>query len=49
MYKLNVLDKAKKDSQLRRRFTPGFEDLLELGVTITLTNGWYDTNHPLDV
>jgi hypothetical protein len=32
-------------SQLRRRFTPGFEDLLELGVT----NDWYDTNHPLDV
>lgn len=32
-------------SQMRRRFTPGFEDLLELGVT----NGWYDNNRPLDV
>ncbi|PPQ67538.1 hypothetical protein CVT26_006839 [Gymnopilus dilepis] len=32
-------------SQLRRRFTPGYEDLLEKGVT----NGWYDTNRPLDV
>ena len=32
-------------SQLHCRFTPGFEDLLELGVT----NGWYDTNRPLDV
>jgi len=31
-------------SQLRRRFTPGFEDLLEIGTT----NGWYDTNRPLD-
>ncbi|KDR77552.1 hypothetical protein GALMADRAFT_65908 [Galerina marginata CBS 339.88] len=32
-------------SQLRRRFTPGFEDLLETGVT----NGWYDTNRPIDI
>ena len=32
-------------SQLRRRFTAGFEDLLEIGVT----NGWYDTARPLDV
>lgn len=32
-------------SQLRRRFTPGFEDLLAMGTT----NGWYDTNRPLDV
>ena len=32
-------------SQLCRRFTPGFEDLLELGIS----NGWYDTNRPLDV
>lgn len=28
-------------SQLRRRFTPGFEDILELGIT----NEWY---HPDD-
>ena len=32
-------------SQMRRRFTPGFEDLLEVGVT----NDWYDINKPLDV
>lgn len=32
-------------SQLRRRFTPGFEGILQEGVT----NGWYDTNRPLDV
>jgi hypothetical protein len=32
-------------SQLRRRFTPGFEDLLEKGVT----ENWYDTTRPLDV
>ncbi|KIM38531.1 hypothetical protein M413DRAFT_20009 [Hebeloma cylindrosporum] len=32
-------------SQLRRRFTPGFEDKLELGVT----NNWYDVNNPLHV
>ena len=34
-------------SQLCRRFkfTPGFEDLLEIGVT----NGWYDTARPLNV
>lgn len=31
-------------SQLRRRFTPGFEDLLEKGVT----NGWYDITRPID-
>jgi hypothetical protein len=31
-------------SQMRRRFTPGFEDLLEVGVT----NDWYDINKPLD-
>ena len=34
-------------SQPRRRFTPGFEDLLP--VEIGVTNGWYDTSHPLDV
>ncbi|KAK6985245.1 hypothetical protein R3P38DRAFT_3450785 [Favolaschia claudopus] len=27
-------------SQLRRRFTPGFEDILDVGVN----NGWYDPN-----
>ncbi|KAK7041062.1 hypothetical protein R3P38DRAFT_2478414, partial [Favolaschia claudopus] len=27
-------------SQLRRRFTPGFEDILDIGVN----NGWYDPN-----
>ncbi|KAF9553186.1 hypothetical protein CPC08DRAFT_645938 [Agrocybe pediades] len=32
-------------SQFRRRFAPGFEDLLELGVT----NGWYDITRPIDV
>ena len=32
-------------SQLRRRFTPGFETILEEGVT----KGWYDINRPLDV
>jgi len=32
-------------SQVRRRFTPGFEDILEQGVL----NDWYDTNRPLDV
>jgi len=32
-------------SQMRRRFTPGFENLLEVGVT----NDWYDINRPLDV
>ena len=32
-------------SQLHHRFTPGFEDLLEIGVT----NGWYDTSHLVDV
>jgi len=35
-------------SQLRRHFTPGFEDILEIGAT----NGWYepyDMNRPLDV
>ncbi len=31
-------------SQLRRRFTPGFETILEEGVT----KGWYDINRPLD-
>ncbi|KAF4617518.1 hypothetical protein D9613_006332 [Agrocybe pediades] len=31
-------------SQFRRRFAPGFEDLLELGVT----NGWYDITRPID-
>ena len=31
-------------SQLRRRFTPGFEDILQLGVT----NDWYDIGKPLD-
>ncbi len=31
-------------SQMRRRFTPGFENLLEAGVT----NDWYDINRPLD-
>ncbi|KAF8582346.1 hypothetical protein K439DRAFT_1618322 [Ramaria rubella] len=32
-------------SQLQRRFTPGFEDLLDDGVHA----GWYDPNDPLDV
>ncbi|KAF9231983.1 hypothetical protein BU15DRAFT_90769 [Melanogaster broomeanus] len=32
-------------SQLRRRFTPGFENLLDLGVN----SGWYDTNNTLQV
>ena len=32
-------------SQLRRRFTPGFEDLLDQG----LHAGWYDPNDPLDM
>ncbi|KAF8581372.1 hypothetical protein K439DRAFT_1514955 [Ramaria rubella] len=32
-------------SQLRCRFTPGFEDLLDDGVHA----GWYDPNDPLDV
>jgi len=32
-------------SQLRCCFTPGFENLLEIGTT----NGWYDMNCPLDV
>lgn len=32
-------------SQLRRRFTPGFEDMFELGVI----NDWYDHSDPLDV
>lgn len=32
-------------SQLRRRFTPGFEDILEEGVI----NGWYDMNRPVDL
>lgn len=27
-------------SQLRHRFTPGFEDILDVGVN----NGWYDPN-----
>jgi len=31
-------------SQLRRRFTPGFEDLIQIGVS----NNIYDTNRPLD-
>ncbi|KAG6848989.1 hypothetical protein H0H93_012194 [Arthromyces matolae] len=31
-------------SQLRRRFTPGFEDILEIGVV----NEWYDIGNPLD-
>lgn len=31
-------------SQLRRCFTPGFEAILEEGVT----KGWYDINRPLD-
>jgi hypothetical protein len=31
-------------SQLRRRFCPGFEDILELG----LINGWYDPGDSLD-
>lgn len=31
-------------SQLRRRFTPGFEDILEKGVM----NGWYDIHRSLD-
>lgn len=31
-------------SQLRRRFTPGFENRLEIGVTM----GWYDPNVPLE-
>ena len=32
-------------SQLRRRFTPGFENILQEGVN----EGWYDMNRPLDV
>ncbi|KAF8169351.1 hypothetical protein BJ912DRAFT_1025640 [Pholiota molesta] len=32
-------------SQFRRRFTPGFESILQEGVTA----GWYDTSRPLDV
>ncbi|PPQ93947.1 hypothetical protein CVT25_015839 [Psilocybe cyanescens] len=32
-------------SQMRQRFTPGFEDLLEAGVV----NDWYDINCPLDL
>ena len=31
--------------QLCRHFTPGFEAILEEGVT----KGWYDINRPLDV
>ncbi|KDR80468.1 hypothetical protein GALMADRAFT_136943 [Galerina marginata CBS 339.88] len=31
-------------SQFRRRFTPGFEAILQEGVTA----GWYDTTRPLD-
>lgn len=31
-------------SQFRRRFTPGFEDILELGVM----NGWYNIVDTLD-
>lgn len=30
-------------SQLRHRWTPGFEDILEVGVN----NGWYDPNNLL--
>jgi hypothetical protein len=30
-------------SQLRRRFTPGFEDIIELGVL----EGWYDPSDTL--
>jgi len=32
-------------SQLCRCFTPGFENILEIGTT----NGWYDMNRPLDM
>lgn len=32
-------------SQLRRRFTPGFEALLDHGVL----SGWYDTNNTLQL
>ena len=32
-------------SQLRRRFSPGFEDLLDIGVN----EGWYDMTRTLDV
>jgi hypothetical protein len=32
-------------SQLRRRFTPGFETLLDEGVE----NGWYDSDNTLQV
>ena len=31
-------------SQLRRRFTPGFEKIIEEGVI----EGWYDISRPLD-
>ncbi|KAF9532557.1 hypothetical protein CPB83DRAFT_867411 [Crepidotus variabilis] len=31
-------------SQLRRRFSPGFKNILEEGVT----KGWYDINRPID-
>ena len=32
-------------SQLRRRFSPGFENLLDIGVN----EGWYDITRTLDV
>jgi len=32
-------------SQLRRRFTPGFENLLDTGVN----EGWYDTSNTLQM
>lgn len=32
-------------SQLRRRFTPGFENILEKGVA----ENWYDMNRAIDV
>jgi hypothetical protein len=32
-------------SQFRRRFMPGFEKIIQEGVTA----GWYDTTCPLDV
>ena len=32
-------------SQMRRRFTPGFENILQKGVD----EGWYNVSNPLDV
>ncbi|KAG1778947.1 hypothetical protein EV702DRAFT_1186286 [Suillus placidus] len=37
--------RTKKNSQLRRRFTPGFENLLDTGVS----EGWYDATNTLQI